>query len=266
MLHAICYMKIPAKKSLGQNFLINTGVIARIIETAELNSNDTVIEVGPGTGNLTRALAERAGKVIAIEKDHRLISSLVSLEKQYSNLETLEADCLEMSKDFLSSLPSKYKVVANLPYYITSHFIRNIFEEWPQPELIVLMVQKEVAQRIMSRPPDMNLLALSVQYFSEPSIVMRVSKGSFRPIPSVDSAIIKLRPKGAAEPQEKDALFRLLKAGFAEKRKMLINNLTAHLKIDKKRALEIFELCNISAKVRAEELSLDTWLNLSRLL
>ncbi len=153
---------LVAKKSLGQNFLINEGVVARIVEAAEVGATDTILEVGPGTGNLTAALVAKAGKVIAIEKDTRAI---LPLREQFVDLpiHIVEADALKINPQDLGIKAGEYKIVANLPYYITSHFMRTVFQDWPRPTTMVLMVQKEVARRIVAKPPEMNLLALSVQ-------------------------------------------------------------------------------------------------------
>src|SRR3989344_9497149 len=173
-------MKLTARKSLGQNFLINPHIIDKIVTTAKISKNDTVIEIGPGTGNLTKNLVEQAGKVIAIEKDHRLIELLEETLKNHPNVEIIEDDILKFDPEILNTKylihNTGFKIVANIPYYITSNFLRIIFERWPKPELIVLMIQKEVAQRIMAKPPHMNLLALSVQYYSEPEIIGYISK------------------------------------------------------------------------------------------
>jgi 16S rRNA (adenine1518-N6/adenine1519-N6)-dimethyltransferase len=145
--------KLFAKKSLGQNFLINPGVVDRIVQAAELNSNEKVVEVGPGLGVLTKELARSAGKVIAIEKDHRAIEIL---QKELpSNVTVIEGDILEFNPDTADLKRGEYKLVANLPYYITSHFLRKLLEDWPSPALAILMVQKEVAQRMTAKPDDM---------------------------------------------------------------------------------------------------------------
>ncbi len=258
-------MEIKPKKSLGQNFLINAGILEKIVSAAELSSDDTVLEIGPGTGNLTKLLSEKAGRVIAIEKDRRLIDELREKFKNM-NFEIIEGDILKIDIGTLISNPlSKasgnwggYKVVGNIPYYITSNLLRTIFEKWPKPKLIVLTVQKEVAQRIVAKPPDMNLLALSMQFYSIPTIIGHISKGSFRPIPKVDSAIIKLIPK--KDPLADQALFfKLIKAGFAGKRKQLANNLSKNLGIPKDKVIGILQELGLDEKVRAENLSLEKW-------
>ena len=256
-----------AKKSLGQNFLINPGVLDKITAAAELNKNDTVLEIGPGTGVLTEKLAEtlrqsseqEAGRIIAVEKDRQLAEKLGEKFKN-TNVEIVEADILKLDIEKLFGnlkleiRNSHYKVVGNIPYYIASHLLKTVFEKWPRPKLIVLMVQKEVAQRIVAKPPKMNLLALSVQFYAEPTIVNYVSRGSFRPMPKVDSAIISLRPKALSlKPEFKKEFFKLIKTAFAGKRKQLKNTV----------GLEILKKAGIKPKTRPEELSLDDWGNLT---
>ena len=274
-------MKISPKKSLGQNFLINAGILEKIVNAAELNLDDTVLEIGPGTGNLTKLLSEKAGRVIAIEKDYRLIEELREKFKN-TNVEIVEADILklEINKLFenckLKIVNCDYKVIGNIPYYITSHLLKTIFEEWPRPELIVLTVQKEVAQRIVAKPPDMNLLALSVQLYSDAKIISYISKGSFRPMPKVDSAIIRLTPKnneqGAVSTANvqcslfTDRFFRVAKAGFSGKRKQLVNNLTKNFGMMKEDILKLFEKVGLEPNIRAENLSLNQWIGLSKLM
>lgn len=242
---------LKPKKSLGQNFLINAGILEKIISAAELNKNDTVLEIGPGTGNLTKLLSEKAGQVIAIEKDSRLIEELQEKFKN-TNVEIIEGDVLRLDIDELFRI-TNYKVIGNIPYYITSHLLKTIFEKWPKPKLIVLTVQKEVAQRIIAKPPDMNLLALSIQLYSEPKIIGYISKGSFRPIPKVDSAIIILEPKTSIlKPEQKERFFKLIRTAFAGKRKQLQNTLP-----------DInFESLGINPKSRPEELNVSDWLKM----
>ena len=264
--------KVSPKKSLGQNFLNNPGIIEKIVAAAELTSNDKVLEVGPGTGTLTKVLVEKSGMVVAVEKDRRLIEDL---EAAFSpaQVRIIEGDVLSFDPVVAGLRDNEYKIVANLPYYITSHFIRTVFEQWPQPILLVLMVQKEVAQRIMApvrmaqpggKPLHTNLLALSVQYYAEPRLVTHVSKGSFRPIPTVDSSVIKLIPRAnlplAAEQEER--LFTIWKACFAGKRKQLINTLPSVLNLNKDSVSQLLTKPKISPQSRPETLSFEDWLTL----
>jgi len=251
--------KLFAKKSLGQNFLINQGVIERIIQAAEINSNDCILEIGPGTGNLTKALAKSAGTVIAIEKDARAIEILK--HEMPSNVRMIEGDGL--TYDVNSLALNHYKVVANLPYYITSHFLRVMLEDWPQPELAVLMVQKEVAQRIMAKPPQMNMLALSVQFYADVEKVMDVSRGSFRPMPTVDSTVIKLITKTTDMAHENyKKVFEIARHCFAGKRKQLVGTLPEAMGKSRSEIIAILEKINISPMDRPETLRVEDWIAL----
>ena len=254
---------LKAKKSLGQNFLINEGVVAKIVEVAELTAKDTVLEVGPGTGNLTHAIVATGARVLAIEKDHRLIEDL-NAEFSPNQIEIIEGDVLEFRPNEHGLIEGEYKIVANLPYYITSHFIRTVFESanWPQPSSIIWMVQKEVAKRIMAKPPEMNLLALSVQYYATPEIITYVSRGSFRPIPEVDSAVIKLTPRTEYPlTAEKETLFfSIIKSAFGGKRKQLINTLPTIIGKNKQGTAELLNQIGLSPQTRPETVDMTHWL------
>ncbi len=254
-------IKVEAKKSLGQNFLVNPGVVARIVEAAELSSEDTVLEVGPGTGILTKALVQTGARIVAVEKDRRVIEDL-NAEFSAAQIEIVEGDVLEFDPESYSLQDGEYKIVANLPYYITSHFMRTVFEEWPQPLSMILMVQKEVAQRIMAKPPDMNLLALSIQYYADPEIIMHVSPGSFRPMPDVDSSVIKLIPKKEYPliAEKEPLFFSILKAAFSGKRKQLLNTLPTIISKNKQGTTELLESIGINPQARPETVSLEQWL------
>jgi len=254
---------LTAKKSLGQNFLVNEGIVAKIVTAAELTSKDTVLEVGPGTGNLTRALIATGARIIAVEKDHRIIEDL-NAEFSAAQIEIIEGDILEFKPSENGLVEGEYKIVANLPYYITSHFIRTVFESanWRRPSLLVLMVQKEVAKRIVAKPPDMNLLALSVQYYAQPEIITYVSRGSFRPSPTVDSAVIRLIPRTEYSlPVEKEALFfSILKSAFSGKRKQLINTLPTVIGKNKQGTAKLLTQIGLSPQTRPETVDLAHWL------
>ncbi len=249
---------IRPSKRLGQNFLTNKGIAEKVIKAASIDPQDIVLEVGPGLGILTRELAEKAKRVIAVEKDSGL-SGLLS--KEYENLKNLEI----INQDILSFNPDikKYKVVANLPFYITSPVIRKFLEKDFPPEIMVLIVQKEVAQRIIAKPPKMNLLAVSVQVYAEPKIISYISKGSFYPAPKVDAAILKLTPESKLSLPKLSLLFKIARAGFSHPRKQLVGNLSKELKIEKERIAEWLKKNNIDPARRAETLSMDDWLNLS---
>lgn len=255
---------IEPRKSLGQNFLINRRIYEEIIAALELKPGEMVIEVGPGLGTLTEFILAAGTKVIAIEKDRQLIAFL---RNKFSgdDIEIIEGDILKTTIPDLKE--GGYKIVGNIPYYITSHLLRVIFEQWPRPTLGVFMVQKEVAQRITAKPPEMSLLGVSVQYYSRAKIVSYVSRGSFFPMPKVDSGIIKLIPR----PERDIAIqgkkfFAVAKAGFAEKRKQLVNNLSVHLKLSKKEVEEKLNLARIDPRRRAETLTIEEWQNISKIL
>lgn len=244
------------KKSLGQHFLRCRWVISTLIHTAELNPSDTVLEIGPGKGTLTRALAKSAKRVIAVEKDERLAEELEKSLKQegFSNIEIIKRDILILLKSDFNSI-FKWKVIGNIPYYLTSRLLRLLFEHKPLPKLIVLTVQKEVAQRICVKSPHMNLLALSVQAYGKPKIIKTVPPSCFSPKPKVDSAIIKI--SDISDKFFKDnkisetKFFEVLRTAFSQKRKQLGHTLGLK-KIDP-----------LSA-ARPEELTLEQWAKLVR--
>ncbi|MFH1657650.1 MAG: 16S rRNA (adenine(1518)-N(6)/adenine(1519)-N(6))-dimethyltransferase RsmA [bacterium] len=244
-------------KQFGQNFLVNKGVLAKIIVAAEITDQDTIIEVGPGLGVLTQELAQKAKKIVAVEKSREMIEILEETLKGFKNIEIIREDILKLGIENYG----KYKVVANLPYYITSPTIRKFLEAKNQPQKMVLMVQKEVAQRICAKPPEMSLLAVAVQFYGRPKIISRVSRGSFWPIPKVDSAILEIIPHPGAT-TDSQQFFKIVKAGFAYPRKQLINNLSRGA--NKETVEKWLEQNDINPSQRAETLSLEDWLNLTK--
>lgn len=252
-----------ASKKLGQNFLISKSVLDKIIKSPDIKKEDTILEIGPGIGTLTKELCKKGGKVIAVEKDSELINVLNENVKEFNNLKIINSDILNFNLE--KEIKGSYKVVANIPYYITSHLIRKFMEEKFKPSLIVLMVQKEVAERIIASPPKMNLLSVSVKFYAKPELISYVSSDSFYPKPKVDSAIIKIiindqgsRIKGMDEKK----FFRIVKIGFSSPRKKLINNLSGGLMIPKEEVHYLLSKANIDVHVRAQELSIDDWLRL----
>lgn len=241
-------IRITPKKSLGQNFLVNEGVLDRIVAAAGVTASDTVVEIGPGNGALTRRLAATGARVIAVEKDRRLIAPLRDAFAAFPNVTITEGDALRWRPD---AVAGSYKVVANIPYYLTARLLRLILSDWPRPALAVLMVQSEVADRLRAVPPDMNLLALSVQLRATPRLVMRVSRGSFRPVPDVDSAVVLLTPRPPAGDEE--AVLALAKRAFAHKRKQLKASVPA----------DCFEKAGIPSSRRPQELTTDDWRSLA---
>lgn len=255
--------KIKPIKRLGQNFLIDKQVIKKIIRAANLQSKDIVLEIGPGTGTLTQEIAKTAKKVIAVEKDPRMIEVLKESLKDFKNVKSINQDILKF--DSYKLLTTNYKLIANLPFYITSSVIRKFLESKNPPKEMILMVQKEVAQRICAKPPKMSILAVSVQFYANAKIISYVSKKSFRPKPKVDSTIIKIVP-GKRYKIDADKFFKIVKAGFSHPRKQLANNLSKELKLSKEKINHLLLKSNIKYSQRAETLSIDDWIKLSNML
>lgn len=259
-------MKIFPKKSLGQNFLKSEGALNTIIQSGRIQENDLILEIGPGQGALTEKLLASGVKVLAIEKDLRLISFLknkFSEEVKTNQLTILEQDVLDFDPD--QNL-KKYKIIANIPYYITGAIIRKFLSANNQPERMVLLVQKEVAQRIIARDQKESLLSISIKIYCEPKIEKIVSAGSFVPAPKVDSAIISFEniSKNSFlknEINEKN-FFEILHLGFAHKRKILKKNLEPFLK--KNEIEKILKKLKIDSKIRAEDLSLENWIEITK--
>jgi len=254
--------KIEPARSKGQNFLVNEGVYDDIIQAADLRADDVVLEVGPGLGFLTRKLAEKVQKVIAVELDDVLAALLVkNLAKEgIKNVEVRNENILDLNLQGEDFVASKYKIVANLPYNITSVFLRRFLETGNRPELMVLMLQKEVAERIIAQPGQMSILAVSVQFFATGEIIQTVPKNDFYPAPKVDSAVIKLKTFESVEDGAyQKRFFRLVKHGFVSKRKMLKNNLSSGYHVPQEKVLPVIEKVGLIKTARAQELSLDEW-------
>jgi len=281
------------KKQLGQHFLRSKSVLNKIIEAADLKNTDLVLEIGPGLGILTEKLAEKAGRVVAVEKDSRLIPLLKEKFAKTNNVEIIQGDILEILSAKCKAQSAKlqlktqsYKVVANLPYYAATHIIRQFLESSCPPKLMVLMLQKEVAQRICACPPKMtrstnsgssragrgmSLLAVSVQFYAQVKIISYVSKNAFWPKPKVNSAIIKIIPRQPALYRNEvsgagfcERFFRIAKAGFSQPRKQLLNNLSKGLKLPKEKIQTWLLKNGLESKLRAESLTLDNWLALTK--
>jgi len=259
----LCKMfEIRPSRSKGQNFLINEKIYDEIVEAAEINSEDTVLEVGPGLGFLTAKLAKAAKQVVAVELDDKLANFLqIGLDSNdVENVTVVNQDVLKFNP---TDLPKNYKVVANLPYNITSIFLRTFLNQKNRPQSLVLMLQKEVAERLVAKPGDMSMLALSVQFFGDVEIVREVKAGNFWPEPKIDSAVIRLIIKGDKRGEityeEEKAFFRLAKFGFSAKRKMLKNNLGSGLKISNVEAEKLLISVGLDKQVRAEDLSVSDW-------
>ena len=259
-------MHIPAKKSLGQNFLTSQAALNEIVEASRISPGEIILEVGPGKGALTEVLLKKGAKVLAIEKDRRLIpylSEKFTDAVSRGQLKIIEADILELSKNDLGLVDHEYKIVANIPYYITGIFIRTFLETTIQPSHIVLLVQKEVAERIVARDKKESLLSLSVKVYGTPKLISTVKAGSFQPAPNVDSAILQISSinRGFFNGFSETVFFEMLKKAFAHKRKILLQNL--ELK-DEKRAQAIALFGN--EKVRAEDVTVAEWQRLAQIL
>jgi len=255
---------LRAEKSLGQNFLQDPFALEAIIAAAQIQPTDTVLEIGPGLGSLTRYLSVSANQVIAVELDRKMIRPLQAVLAPYANVRIQQGDILELSpKDLITE--TDYLVVANIPYYITSAVIRHLLESDPKPRSIVLTIQKEVAERICAKPGDLSLLALSVQVYGKPRIAARIPADAFFPAPKVDSAVlvIDIYPAPQIKQELLDTFFRLIKAGFSQKRKTLRNSLSAGLHISPSNAAEMLTKLNIDPQRRAETLNLTEWSNLA---
>jgi len=255
------------KKGLGQHFLADPVALDRIVAAADLTPADTVLEIGPGLGTLTRLLAERAGRVVAVELDDQLAAVLAERLAGQPNVEVHPGNILHIS-DFASLMGPSYKVVANLPYYITSAVLRHLLERPDPPSLLVVTVQREVAERIAAAPPDMSLLAVSVQFYGRPRIVARIPAGAFYPPPKVDSAVVRIDVLDEPAVSLDTGLnvgdfFRVVRAGFGHKRKTLRNALSAGLGLAPASAEQALVQVGIDPRRRAETLSLQEWAELA---
>lgn len=299
-------------KGMGQNFLINRQILKKIIETGEIKPKDIVLEIGPGIGTLTQELAKNAKKIIAVEKDEKMCEILKKTLSDFENIEIIHGDILKFENLEIERLIENcklvacspegsienYKIVANIPYYITSPLIRKFLEFPKPPHDFVLMVQKEVAQRICAKPPSpptnfeygkgentkrknnpklvggkMSLLSVSVQFYADAKIISYVKKDNFWPKPKVDSAIIKITPRGltsreAGGQTSPDLFFKIVKAGFSHPRKQLSNNLSAlkktnNIELTKNEISDWLLKNKISPNQRAETLSVADWINLT---
>ena len=264
---------IKAKKSLGQNFLKDESILNRIVEGANLTDEDMVVEIGPGMGVLTERLAEVCKKVVAIELDDRLIDLLRNKLRNFENVEIIHGDVLRINlPELVKSEMLKvkgYKVVANIPYYITAPIIKLFLETKYPPSEMILMVQKEVAERICASAGKMSILAVAVQYYADVEYLFTVPKESFDPAPKVESAVIKITRDKRQETRNKEDVkkfFRVARAGFSAKRKTLANNLSASLQLDKKETESKLESLGFFKNVRAQELGLEDWKGLVTIL
>lgn len=285
---------MQAKKSLGQNFLKDKGILKKIANFAQIEKEDVVVEVGPGEGTLTELLLERAKKVIAVEKDERMVEVLqqkFGREIANNKLQIIAGDILKLSK-VVFEMPwsqkttfDNFKLVGNIPYYITGALFKKALESENPPKSITFVIQKEVAERIIARDKKESILSISIKAYGSPEFGGVIKAGSFNPKPKVDSAILSIRKiskenflrchlrkfsEGATLGNLEKRFFEILKAGFAHKRKLLLNNLLKPTKpmsrvpFDTSRLKEIFKKCGISEKARAEDLKVEDWFHLAK--
>lgn len=251
---------LEPKKSLGQNFLFDENILAQIVDWAELTPEDEVLEIGPGLGSLTKQLAERAGRVVSVELDDRFIPILQNELANNDNIELLHGDILDQDMSII--FQESYKVAANVPYYITGAILRHLLGSTRKPSLIVLTLQKEVAERITAVPPNMSLLAVSVQYYGQAQLLKTVKAGSFWPRPDVDSAVMRIdltkEQDALLDAEEEQKFFRIVRTGFSQKRKQLQKNLR-QLGLSKADVSDLLGRAGIDGRRRAETLELEEW-------
>lgn len=255
------------RKKWGQNFLTDVRILESIADAAQIDPDDTILEIGPGLGHLTRVLARRAGRVIAVEVDRKLAAKLAADFADTPNVRIVYGDILQfeplelLKPGNVLAQPAPFKVVANLPYYITSAILRHILQSTHKPRVVVVMVQRQVAQRLIAQPPQMSLLAVSVQFFARAHIVRTIAAGAFYPRPKVDSAVVRLdvlEHQPMAD-KEIERFFEIVRAGFGERRKQLRNSLARGLSLDPDAVAAALAHARIDPTRRAETLTLDEW-------
>ncbi len=268
--------EIRPDKGLGQNFLTDATILERIAHAAELGSSDVVLEIGAGTGALTTFLARAAGHVVALEFDRRLKPILEDELSSFDNVSVVQGDILalepadligEVSERSEASL-ANYKVVANLPYYITSAILRHVLEAQRRPDVMVVTVQREVAQRIVANPGDMSVLSVSVQFYGDPELLFSIRPGSFYPSPDVESAVVKIDVHATPplHPDKIDDFFQVVRAGFSQRRKQLHNSLSAGLgeRISKHEAAARLDGAGVDPRRRAQSLTVEEWIRVTQ--
>ncbi|MDD5038012.1 MAG: 16S rRNA (adenine(1518)-N(6)/adenine(1519)-N(6))-dimethyltransferase RsmA [Dehalococcoidales bacterium] len=266
---------LKASKGLGQHFLIDEEVLSKIVQAAQLTPADIVLEIGPGLGILTRELVRKAGRVVAVELDTSLAARLKGTLASVDNITIVNNDILKVDPVVLLKEPASrfppevkspvsYKVVANLPYYITSPVLRHFLAASIKPQIMVVMVQKEVAEEIVAKPGRMSVLSISVQFYGEPQIISYVPSQCFYPVPQVDSAILKITPypQPAVVVDDKEDFFRVVRAGFSASRKQIGNSLAQGLGLSKAEALSVLERAGISSQRRPQTLTIEEWARL----
>lgn len=255
------------RKELGQNFLADKNILRKLVDAAQVGASDTVLEIGAGLGHLTRVLAETGTHIVSVELDRQLFKNLQVEFAQTPNVMVLEGDVLQNPpREWLAQaqLAPPYRVVANIPYYITSPILRYLLEAAPPPSRIVLMTQREVAQQIIAKPPHATLLGVSVQFYGAPRIVANVPAGAFYPRPKVDSAIVRIDVTDPAPTVDTRHFFRVVRAGFGAKRKQLHNALAGGLQISTAEVGRALLRAKIDPSRRAETLTIAEWETLAQ--
>lgn len=253
--------KLKANKSLGQNFLINQQIIDDIVKVANVNEDDLIIEIGPGLGSLTSKLADNAKKVVAIELDQNMIEILKERFSLYKNVEIIHGDIMKVDLKEIIGEEKNVKIVANLPYYITTPIVMKLLEENLKMKSITVMVQKEVGERFCAIPggKEYGAITVSINYYSDPKIVLDVQKDNFNPIPEVDSCVVQLKlKKNHIELKDKKLFFRLIKIAFSQRRKNIGNSLTG-IGMTKQEVKEMLEALSLDINLRAENLSINQY-------
>jgi 16S rRNA (adenine1518-N6/adenine1519-N6)-dimethyltransferase len=262
---------ISPQKSKGQHFLIKQDVIERIIEASQLTADDTAVEIGPGLGVLTMELVKHAGRVLTIELDQKVITYLKAQLATISNVELVESDVLRVQPRDLGLTEFGYKVVANLPYNITAPILRKFLEPkiakketlaQPRPSEMVVMVQKEVAERLIAQPGEMSIRAISAQFYADVEMLFVVGRDDFYPAPRVDSAVIRIRLKQELPHIDIPAFFRLVRIGFSARRKQLHNNLSSGFHLSRTEATDVLTRADLRTDIRAQDLSIEQWMKL----
>lgn len=256
--------QIKPLRRRGQNFLINEDKIEKIIEVADLDKKDSVVEIGAGIGNLTKEISLKVKKVLAIEIDKNLVKILNSELKKYKNIKICQKDVREFNPKEYNL--KKYKVVANIPFNITGLVLRRFLEFKIKPELMVLIIQKEVGERIIAQPSEMSRLAVMVNFYGQPEIIGSLGKSNFWPRPKVDSVILRIKTRPNLLFKNEKKFFQIVRNGFNSRRKYLLNNLVKSGIIEKEKGKKIFQKANLDLKIRAQELKVSDWVKLASLL
>ncbi|MBI9043867.1 MAG: ribosomal RNA small subunit methyltransferase A [Anaerolineaceae bacterium] len=256
---------LSPKKGLGQNFLEDPNILYNIVEAAKIPAGHTVLEIGPGLGSLTRYLASSADFVSVVELDQQLIPILKNVLKDFDNVRITHADIMDCNpSELVDNRP--YLVIANIPYYITSALIRLLLESRPRPQKLLITIQKEVSARICSKPGKLSILAVSVQVYGKPKQLFKIPAGAFYPAPKVDSSVLEidLYDQPLVPEEQLDDFFKMVKAGFSQKRKTLRNSLRGTLQLSAEQTVELLNSVQIDPQRRAETLEINEWVNLSQ--